>query len=244
MSVHQRTVEALPAIDADQAAIMDSLVPAPQCATLFMCAHVQILVYTSNLLLLAHSTSAAAPLLFPGPSFPPGTRAPVSMVPGVPTVFSGASGAPPAPYSAMQSAGAPQGAALQPTAGTPSQPTPYASEFMTPPAWPMYIACYMPRAPALQALMQAEFGELARQCQDLEAHKLEVQCMTQTPNLNAVRDARVATATSTAVSRHSRRKEQAPRHASSQIASQLSQTPSGAPASGIEVISTGITRTY
>ena len=58
-----------------------------------------------------------------------------------------------------------------------------------------------------------------------------------------MRDARVATATSTVGSRHSRRKEQAPRRASSWIASQRSQTPSGAPPSGIEVIRTGITQT-
>ena len=66
--------------------------------------------------------------------------------------------------------------------------------------------------------------------------------MTRTHNLNAVRDARVTKATSVAGSRHSRKKEQAPRRASSQIASQRSQTPSGAPPSGIEVIGTGITQ--
>ena len=67
--------------------------------------------------------------------------------------------------------------------------------------------------------------------------------MTRNRNLNAVRDARVTTATSAAGSRHSHKKEQAPRHASSQIASQRSLTPSRAPPLGIEVISTGITQT-
>ena len=86
--------------------------------------------------------------------------------------------------------------------------------------------------------MQSEFEELASQRQDLEARELEVQRMTRTHNLNAVRDARVATATSVAGSRPSCKKEQAPRRASSQIASQRSQTPSG-----IEVISTCITQT-
>ena len=50
-----------------------------------------------------------------------------------------------------------------------------------------------------------------------------------------MRDARVVTATSFAGSRHSRRKEQATSHASSQIAARRSQTPSVT-----EVISTGI----
>ena len=70
----------------------------------------------------AHSTSATAPLLVQGPSFPPG----IGMLRGAPIVFSGAPGAP-------------QGAALQPIAGVPwpSQATPYASAFMAPPAWPM-----------------------------------------------------------------------------------------------------------
>ena len=50
--------------------------------------------------------------------------------------------------------------------------------------------------------MQAEFEELARQRQDLEARELEGQRMTQTCNLNAVRDAGVATAASVPGSRH------------------------------------------
>ena len=94
---------------------------------------------------------------------------------------------------------------------------------MAPPAWP--VPSYMSRPPSQQAFMQAEFEELARQRQDLEAHELEGQRMTQTCNLNAVRDAGVATAASVPGSRHSREKEQAPRRVSSQIASKRSQTP-------------------
>ena len=56
--------------------------------------------------------------------------------------------------------------------------------------------------------------------------------MTQTCNLNAVRDAGVATAASVPGSRRSRKKEQAPRRASSRLHQ--------APPSGIEV-STGVT---
>ena len=67
----------------------------------------------------------------------------------------------------------------------------------------MYMPSYMPIPPTQQALMQAEFEELARQRLDLEARELKVQRMTQTRNLNAVRDARVATATSVAGIRHS-----------------------------------------
>ena len=40
--------------------------------------------------------------------------------------------------------------------------------------------------------MQAEFEELARQRQDLEACELEVQRMIKTCNLSAVRDTGVA----------------------------------------------------
>ena len=59
---------------------------------------------------------------------------------------------------------------------------------------------YMPRPPTQQAFMQDEFEELDRQCQDLEAHELEVQLMTRSCNLFTVRDAGVVTATSVALS--------------------------------------------
>ena len=94
-----------------------------------------------------------------------------------------------------------------------------------------------PRPHTQQAFMQAEFEELVRQRQDLEARELEVQRMIKTCNLNAVRDTGVATAASVPGSSRSRRKEQAPSRASYQISSKRSQTPSG-----IEV-STGIAQT-
>ena len=142
VSVHQGPVEATSAIiDAGRALTVENLVPAPQCAMLLTSAHAPPLGFTSNTLFLAHITSAAAPFLVPGPSFPPGTREPISVLPDAPILFSGALGAPPAPYSAMQSAGETQGTSLQPMAGAPwpSQATPYASAFMAPPAWPMYM---------------------------------------------------------------------------------------------------------
>ena len=86
--------------------------------------------------------------------------------------------------------------------------------------------------------MQAHFEELARQHQDIEARELEVQHMSRTLNLNAVRNARVRSATSVRGSKHTRRQEQAPEGAGSQLASQRSQTPSG-----IEVTSTDISQT-
>ena len=67
---------------------------------------------------------------------------------------------------------------------------------MAPPAWPMYMPSYMPRPPTQQAFMQAEFEELARQSQDLEARELEFQRMTRTCNLYAERDAGITTALS------------------------------------------------
>ena len=142
------------------------------------------LASTSSQLILT-STSAAALLLVMGPSFPPRKQGPISMLPGVPVAFSGAPGAPPAPY----------------------------------------------RAP-----------ELARQRQDLVACELKVQHMTRTCNLITVRAAGVMTTASVPGSRCSRKKEQAPRRACSQITSKRSQTPSGATPSGIEA-STGVTQT-
>ena len=124
-----------------------------------------------------------------------------------------------------------------------SQPIPYASTFMTPPAWPMYMPSYMPRPPTQLPFMQAQFKELAWQRKDIEARELEVQRMSQTHNLNSVRDARIRSATSVRGNKHTRGKEQAPGHASSQLASQRSQTPLGAPPSWMEVISTGISQT-
>ena len=159
VSVHQGSVEVPPAIDAGQAPTMDNVIPAPLCATLITCTAygLYILLFTSK--------SAAAPLLVTGPSFPPRRQGPISMLPGTPVAFSGASVALPAPHSAaiaMQSAGAPQGTALQPVASRlwPNQPTPYASAFMAPPAWPMYMPSYMPRTPTQQAFMQADLKSL------------------------------------------------------------------------------------
>ena len=122
VSVHQGPVKALPAIDGGQAPTMDNLVPAPQCATLIMCVHAPPLASTSNQLLLA-STSAAAPLLVTGPSFLPGIRAPISMLPGASVAFSGAPGTPPAPYRVPgcrqhHAECRPQGTVLQPMAST------------------------------------------------------------------------------------------------------------------------------
>ena len=130
----------------------DNVIPMLLCATLITCANAPPLALTSNQLLLT-STSAAAPLLVIGPSFPPRMQGPISMLPGAPIGFLGApvappaqysakqsAGAPPAPYHAIQSTGMPQGAALQPMAGMPwpSQPTPYGS---APPAWPGQCMC-------------------------------------------------------------------------------------------------------
>ena len=164
----QGSVEGLPTIDAGQAMTKDNVIPVPLCATLITCANAPPLALTSNQLLLT-STSAATPLLVIGPSFPPRMQGPISMLPGAPIAFSGAPVAPPAPYHAIQSTRMPQGAALQPMAGMlwPSQSTPYASAFMAPPAWPMYVPCNMPRPPTQPAFMQAEFKELAEEMLEL-----------------------------------------------------------------------------
>ena len=88
-----------------------------------------------------------------------------------------------------------------------SQSTPYASAFMAPPAWPMYMPGCMPRPPTQPPFMQAQFEELIRQRQDIEARDLEViSKLYQTHNLNAVRDDRIRSATSVRGSKHTRGK--------------------------------------
>ena len=93
VSVHQGPVEAMSAmIEADQAWTMDNLVSAPQCATLLlMFARVRHTLRHSLHTVQVQQRLGSACL---GPSFPPGIRAPISMLPGAPIVFSGM---PPAP---------------------------------------------------------------------------------------------------------------------------------------------------
>ena len=115
---------------------MDILVSARQCATFLTWAPAPSLGSTLSVPLLVQNTSVAAPLLVPGPNFPPGTRAPIAMqgpafppIPSVPITFSDAPGAP----GSMQSTRAPpQSTAIPPVARTPwpSQAMPYASAFM------------------------------------------------------------------------------------------------------------------
>ena len=89
-SVHQGPVDATSAlVESGQAPTMDNLVSAQQCTTLLMCTHAPPLSSTFSALLLEHPTSVAGPLLVSGPSFLPGTRPPISMLPSAPLVFSG-----------------------------------------------------------------------------------------------------------------------------------------------------------
>ena len=122
-----------PAIDAVQALTMDSVIPAPLCATYKTCAHATPVASTSNQLLLTRA-STVVPLLVAGPSFLPRMQGTNKHAPRCTfdTLLRWARGAvaPPAPYDAMQSA-AIEGLPL------PSQPTPYACAFMVPPAWPV-----------------------------------------------------------------------------------------------------------
>ena len=69
----------------------------------------------------------------------------------------------------------------------------------------------------------------------MEARELEIEHISRSLNLKAVRNAR----SRPAISRggKSKRREQAPESASSHLASQRSQTPLGAPSSGIEGVS-------
>ena len=117
------------------------------------------------------------------------------------------------------------------------RPTSYASPFVAPPPWPMYMpnVSYMPRPLTQPPFLQAQFEELARRNQDMEACELEIQRMSRSLNLKAVKKAR-AKPTMPRGSRD-KRGEQTPVNVSTQLAPQRSQTPSGAPPSGIEEIS-------
>ena len=120
----------------------------------------------------------------------------IQSVSAPPALYSGgfSSGAlPPAPSSAVQSAGVLPSAAFQPMTGMQwPQPTPYASPFVVPPAWPMYMpnVSYMPRPLTQLPFVQAQFEELARRSQDMEARELEIQRMSRSLNLKSVKKAR------------------------------------------------------
>ena len=96
-----------PAIDAGQALTMDSVIPAPLCATYKTCAHATPVGSSSNQLLLI-SASTVVPLLVAGPSFLPRMQGTNKDAPRCTydTLLRWARGAvaPPAPYDAMQSA--------------------------------------------------------------------------------------------------------------------------------------------
>ena len=145
---------------------------------------------------------------------------------------------PPAPPSAVQSAGVLPSAAFQPMMGMQwPQPTPYASPFVAPPPWSMFMpnVSYMPWPVTRPPFLQAHFEELARRNQDMEACELEIQRMSRSLNLKAVKKAR-AKPTMPRGSRDKRR-VQTPVSVSTQLAPQRSHTPSGAPPSGIEEVS-------
>ena len=112
VSVHQGPVKGTSTIvEAGRAPTMDNFVPWRQRG-----ARTTSGSYTQCAPPCTQYKCPAVLLLVPGPSFPPGTRASISMLPGMPIVFSGAPGAPAAPYSSMQSTSVSQGAAIQPMA--------------------------------------------------------------------------------------------------------------------------------
>ena len=98
VSIHQSFIEE-PAIMTCRAPTMDIVSTVPLCGVLISGAHASPLVVTANL--------TTAPLLVAGPSFPPVTQGPISMLTGAPISLTGAPGMPPALYSAIQSARAP-----------------------------------------------------------------------------------------------------------------------------------------
>ena len=99
VSVHQSLVEEPPTIVEGQAPTMDIVTTVPLCAPLITCVHASPLGVTSNQMLVS-STSTPAPLLLVGPSCPPVTQGPISLLPGAPISLHGAPGMQPAPYRA------------------------------------------------------------------------------------------------------------------------------------------------
>ena len=80
VSVHQELVRVKTAILVlKQAPTMNSIVPAPQCATVLMCASLPLQGPTVSVPLLAQSISVGVPMLVPEPDLPPGTRAPITV---------------------------------------------------------------------------------------------------------------------------------------------------------------------
>ena len=153
---------------------------------------------TFSVPLLVQSASVAAPLFILGPSFLPGTRAPITMqglafplIPSAPLLFSGALGVPRRALGLHRV--------------------------------PQYRQWQERHGPSGHALWWCIYGPSS-----LANVELEVEQRTRAPELNAVRDARVTAAAPVAGSSHSRTMEQAPlkpRRASSQVASQRSLTP-------------------
>ena len=68
---------------------------------------------------------------------------------------------------------------------------------MPPPAWPMYMPGYLPRPVTHSPFLKAQFEELARRDQEMVVRELEVQCMSRSLNLEAVRKTKFKPATST-----------------------------------------------
>ena len=126
VSVHQGPVEATSiVVETGQAPTMDNLVPAPQYSMLLTTSGFYIECAAPCTQYKCSSALARSGAYLPARNSSTNQHAP----PRAYCVFRCA-------RSAMQSARAPQGAAIQPIAGAlwPSQATPYASVFMAPPS--------------------------------------------------------------------------------------------------------------
>ena len=99
VSVHQGPVVVTSAILVkEQVPTMNSMLAAPQCATVLTCVPLKLQGPTVSALLFGQSASIAASMLVVGTVLPPGTRAPITMqgpafppVASVPMLFPGAS---------------------------------------------------------------------------------------------------------------------------------------------------------
>ena len=149
----------------EQAPTMNSMIPAPQCAT--VCKPLPLQGHTVSVPLLVQSASVAAPMLVQG-TFLPITRGQLSCQWPVSQCCSRER------RQCQHPCRAPvallQGADMPAMAGAPllNQSMPYTSAYMAPPAWPMHMPSYLPRPQIQQSSTQAKREQLAMQRQGFQ----------------------------------------------------------------------------
>ena len=182
VSVHQRPVAVTFAIlVTEQAPSMNTMIPAPQCATLCVCAF-----------------AASGPHCKCAPPCPKykcsrSDAQHIFVARDPSTNHNARTGFPVNGQRASVIPGGAGGGSALCRAPLLSQSTPDPSAYIAPP-WPMFTPSYLPWPKMEQSSTQAEREQLAMQHQELEARELEVERRTRALKLNAVRDAEIKSA--------------------------------------------------